>query len=215
MSFSSFDAIEINVASTSSLQIDCMRHFGLLIPKLFELLGKIRKKIGGDASVYTISDLSNIWVNLTVYQKDLVSVHPGQKVVVRGNQGGIEAAGTIDYVSPFVDPSTRTATARAVLDNSNGLWRPGTFATALVNVSEIDFDVAVLRSALQTIADQTVVFVQTDEGFEPQPVKIGRSDNAYVEIVSGLKSGQRYVKANAFTLKAELNKGAFGDGHAH
>ena len=171
--------------------------------------------IDNDTRIYTIADLGNTWANLIVYQKDLVSVHPGQKVMVRADQGGMEAAGTLDYVSPFMDPSTRTATARAVLDNSSGLWRPGTFITGVVNVSEMDLDVAVLRSALQTIDNQAVVFVQTDDGFKPRSVQIGRSDNVYVEIVSGLESGQRYVGANAFTLKAELDKGAFGQGHAH
>ena len=71
------------------------------------------------------------------------------------------------------------------------------------------------KSALQTVEDQTVVFIETAEGFEPQPVSIGRTSQTHVEIAAGLHPGQRYVAEGAFTLKAQLSKGAFGDGHGH
>jgi cobalt-zinc-cadmium efflux system membrane fusion protein len=53
------------------------------------------------------------------------------------------------------------------------------------------------------------------EGFETRPVTTGQGDRLYVEIESGMESGQRYVVKGAFTLKAQLSKGAFGDGHGH
>ena len=60
-----------------------------------------------------------------------------------------------------------------------------------------------------------VVFVQTDEGFEPRPVTLGRMAPDHVEVVDGLEPGERYVAAGGFSLKAELGKDAFGDGHGH
>ena len=63
--------------------------------------------------------------------------------------------------------------------------------------------------------DKTVVFVETDEGFAAKPVRLGQTGTTYVEILSGLEPGQRYVTRGGFTLKAELSKGAFGEGHAH
>jgi cobalt-zinc-cadmium efflux system membrane fusion protein len=68
---------------------------------------------------------------------------------------------------------------------------------------------------LQTIDEKTVVFVEDEDGFEPRAVTVGRSNGTHVEIASGLKSGQKYVSAGAFTLKAQLAKGLFGDGHGH
>jgi cobalt-zinc-cadmium efflux system membrane fusion protein len=59
------------------------------------------------------------------------------------------------------------------------------------------------------------VFVQTDEGFEPLPVVVGETNITQAEIVKGLEPGMRYVTQGAFTLKAQLEKGAFGDGHNH
>ncbi len=69
------------------------------------------------------------------------------------------------------------------------------------------------KTALQTFKNQTVVFIQTDKGFKPQPVKLGRSNTQFAEIVSGLPSGRRYVANGGFTLKAELQKETFGDKH--
>jgi cobalt-zinc-cadmium efflux system membrane fusion protein len=63
--------------------------------------------------------------------------------------------------------------------------------------------------------EKTVVFVKDEDGFEPRTVVVGRSNGTHVEITSGLTSGQKYVSAGAFTLKAQLAKGSFGDGHNH
>jgi cobalt-zinc-cadmium efflux system membrane fusion protein len=67
------------------------------------------------------------------------------------------------------------------------------------------------HSAIQTLDGEQVVFLETPRGFRAQPVDQGRADSTYVEIKTGLRSGQRYVKANAFTLKAELSKRSFVD----
>jgi len=173
------------------------------------------EKLGDESNTFTVADLSNVWINLTIYQKDLPLIHPGLQVVVRADQHDAETTGTIDYVSPFVDESTRTATARVVVDNLKGSWRPGMFVTGQVVVDEVDVDILIHRSAIQVIDGEKAVFVQTGEGFEPRHVKTGRSNQTHVEIVSGLKPGQRYVKSNAFTLKAQLGKSQFGDGHGH
>ena len=65
------------------------------------------------------------------------------------------------------------------------------------------------------IEGETSVFIETEEGFEPHSVHVGRANETHVEITAGLKPGQRYVAAGAFTLKAQLAKGSFGDAHGH
>ena len=175
-------------------------------------LGEVLKD---DTEAFVIADLRSVWVQLTAYQKDLPFLRLGQSVRISGGPGGGEATGTVGYISPMVDEATRTASARVVLPNHDGLWRPGSFVTATIDVDRVQVQVLVPKSALQTVDDQTVVFVETDEGFEPQAISIGRTNQTHTEVLSGLQPGQRYVAEGAFTLKAQLSKGAFGDGHGH
>ena len=89
------------------------------------------------------------------------------------------------------------------------------FVSATVDVDTSQAQVVIPKLALQTVEGNTVVFVNTKEGFEPRPVAIGLSDDERVEITSGLNLGDLYVSTNAFTLKAQMEKGHYGHGHAH
>jgi cobalt-zinc-cadmium efflux system membrane fusion protein len=175
-------------------------------------LGEVLKD---DAAAFVVADLRSVWVDLRVYQKDLPSVRKGQPVVIAAGQGIPDAQGTIAYIGPLVGEQTRTALARVVLPNPDGHWRPGVFVTGTVVVKDIDIPVLVSKTALQTIDERPVVFVETDTGFQPQPVTLGRSNETRVEVTAGLTPGQRYVTSGAFTLKAQLAKSTFGDGHGH
>ncbi|MDN5939593.1 MAG: efflux RND transporter periplasmic adaptor subunit [Salinisphaera sp.] len=162
---------------------------------------------------FVVADLSTVWVQLTVYPKDLAAIRPGQTVRITADQD-LSTTGIIEYVSPIVGEGTRTATARVVLENIEGRWKPGLFVRARVRTDQVRGEVVIPKSALQTIEGETVVFAQTPEGFEPRPVELGRSNGKVAENISGLVPGQSYVAANAFVLKAELLKGTFG-GHHH
>ena len=166
-----------------------------------------------ESDPYIIADLNSVWVNLTVYQKDLPLVRKGLRVVVSAGHAVPDAEGVISYV----DESTRTALARIVLPNPDGHWRPGLFVTGQVAASSVDVPILVPKEAIQRVEDKPSVFVVAEDGdgFEPRHVELGRSNSRHVEIVGGLAAGERYVSKGAFTLKAELQKGAFSDGHAH
>ena len=168
-----------------------------------------------DSQAFVVADLGSVWVNLTVYQKYLPSVHVGQTVRISPGKGMKEKTGVISYVSPLVEEATRTATARVVLDNENGQLRPGLFVTAVIISGELEVDIAVERTALTEIDGKTVVFIETDDGFAPREVKTGRSDETLVEITEGLSAAEAYVVKGVFSLKSELEKEAFGDGHGH
>lgn len=163
----------------------------------------------------TIADLSYVWANLNVYQKDIPFITLGRSVVISAGPGTRTATGTISYISPVVDERTRTATARVVLSNSDGRWKPGLFVSAKVVVGKDPVALLAPKTALQTFENKTVIFVKEQDGFHPQPVRIGRSNTKAVEIVDGLKPGQRYVSKGGFTIKAELQKESFGEGHGH
>ncbi len=173
------------------------------------------ERVGAETDIFTVADLSTVWVNVSIYQKDLAAIRKGQTVAIDIGHDIPEAKGTIAWISPHVDEATRTALARVVLPNPDGLYRPGLFLTAKIATSEETASVVVPKGALQTFEGRTVVFVQTNRGFEPVPVEVGQENTDTVEIASGLAEGQHYVSKGAFTLKATLEKGAFGDGHNH
>ena len=100
-----------------------------------------------------------------------------------------------------------------MLANPDLSWRPGLFVTAEVEVGAEQVPVAVAVDALQRLRDWDVVFIAAGDVFEAQPLEIGRSDAALVEVVSGLSAGQSYVAAGSFVLKAEAGKS--GATHDH
>ena len=168
--------------------------------------------VGPKSDVFVLADLSDVWVNLTVYQKDLASIRVGQSVTVSVG-GGMVASGSIDYVSSVVDELTRTATARVVLENKDGQLRPGLFVTAELVEHESTVPVAVTAEAILSIRDWSVVFVSVGDTFEARPLELGRSDGHWIEVIDGLSPGEKYVAKNSFVLKAELGKAGASHGH--
>jgi cobalt-zinc-cadmium efflux system membrane fusion protein len=164
---------------------------------------------------FVIADLSRVWVNLTVHQKELPFVHVGQQVSVSLRQGGRTGSGTIFYVSPTIDPSTRAATARIELENQDGFWRPGLFVNGVMTVDDFEVSVSVEKSALQIVEGRSAVFVRTDDGFEARAVRLGREDATHVEVLEGCVTGDQYASKGAFVLKSQLEKGSLSDGHNH
>lgn len=194
-------------------------HFEIMAPFSGTIVEKhitLGEKVGDNNAVFTVADLSSVWVYLTVYQKDMDTVKVGQPVTIRTKRNQDGAKSKIDFVSPVVEESTRTATARVVLDNSKGTWRPGSFVTGEIMISEFEVKIAVPRTALQIVEDKNVIFIETDDGFVPRPVIVGRKDEASIEILSGLNKGERYISKGGFTLKSELSRsGLEHAGHAH
>ena len=168
-----------------------------------------------DAAAFVVADLSTVWVDLRVYPKDLPFVRVGQMAVISAGESLPHVERPIAYVGPVIGEQTRTALARVILPNPDGSWRPGLFVNASVDVDNREVSFLVPKTALQTIEDQPAIFIETPEGFAPQPVRLGRKNGTYIEVISGLKPGQRYVTRGAFTLKAQLAKDSFGDGHSH
>lgn len=159
-----------------------------------------------DKEAFVVADLSTVWVDLSVYQKDLGRVRVGQEVIIHPVQGGAaDTRGTIAYLTPAVDQMTRTATARVVLPNPDLTWLPGMFVTGHA-LDTREAPVVVPRSAIQTVEGSPAVFVEAEAGFEARPVTLGQEGDTLVEIVRGLDAGERVVVANSFLLKAEIAK---------
>ena len=163
-----------------------------------------------EASLYTVADLASVWVELSLFPRDLVKVHTGQAVRIRSVDEGLTADGKIVYIASLGQSASQTLSARVVLQNTDRRWAPGLYVDGEVTLSEAEAPVAVKSSALQTVENAHVVFVQNQHGFTPQPVIVGRADSEYTEIRSGLEAGRRYAAANSFVLKSDLGKGEAG-----
>jgi cobalt-zinc-cadmium efflux system membrane fusion protein len=179
-------------------------------------VGEVMKE---DTQAFTVADLTHVWVDVTVYAKDLPRVAAGQRARVRAE--GIEAPveGSISYLGAIVGEQTRSAHARIVLTNPGAAWRPGLFVTAEVAIDEADVPIAVEDGAIQSVEGKDVVFVQEGDAFEARPVTLGRSGvgrdgaPAMMEIIDGIAAGDLYVAQNSFLLKAELGKSEAGHEH--
>ena len=161
---------------------------------------------------YVIADLSTVWVDIRVYQNVLPQIRLGQSVIIATNDDAQQAEGTISYLTPVVDHVTRTAVARVVLSNPNGLWRPGLFATATA-ARPVQASVVVPRRALHSLDGETVLFVVEDDSFVVRPVTVGETGRTRVAITSGLQPGERFADQGSFLVKAELAKGTVEHHH--
>ncbi|MFO0691149.1 MAG: efflux RND transporter periplasmic adaptor subunit [Myxococcota bacterium] len=154
---------------------------------------------------FVVADLSTVWVDLAVYQKDLARIPLGQRVHIDAVGEGPAAEGTISYITPSVDQVTRTATARVVVGNEGRKFLPGMFVTAHT-LDVVDAPVTVPTDAIQSVGGQRCVFVEVPGGLVRRPVVLGREGTELVEIRSGLAAGERVAVENSFLLKAELAK---------
>jgi len=172
----------------------------------------VGEAVGGEP-LFRVTDLSRVWVELSVFPQDLTRIRVGQQVNIKSVDGALKASGRVIWISPLGAAATQSLTARVALDNPERRWAPGLYVTADLVVGETRVEVAVQSAALQNVDGKTVVFVATADGFEPREVTIGRRDAQSVEIVSGLQAQERYAAANSFILKADLEKG--GASHDH
>ena len=168
----------------------------------------------GGKPIFVIIDDSVVWADIAVYKEDFGKVEEGQSVVFH-QDGRVLAEGTISTILPVINETSRTATARVIVDNAGHRLKPGQFVTARIETEEAQSVVRVPTNAVVSVEDRTSVFVPTGDGFEPREVRTGANARGYSEILSGLQAGETFVAEGAFTLKAQLEKDAFGDGHAH
>lgn len=159
-----------------------------------------------DAAIFQLADLSNVWVELVVPAQELARVQAGARAQVKATAFDAEGEGKLSYVGALVGEQSRSATARLVLANAQGVWRPGLTVSVTLSHGNVDVPVAVTLDAVQTLDGRTVVFARRGQQFEVVPVKTGRSDDKHVEVTQGMPAGERYAAKNSFLVKAELGK---------
>ncbi|MEK7486810.1 MAG: efflux RND transporter periplasmic adaptor subunit, partial [Planctomycetota bacterium] len=155
---------------------------------------------------FVIANLDQVWVKLNIYQKDLPKIALHQKVQIKSDLASLQAEGKIARLSALVKEETRTVTAYIPLDSLERQWKPGMFISAQIILQEDSCPIVVSTEALQTLENNTVIFVFSNDKFEMRSVEIGKSDGNWIEIKSGISVGEEYAAKNSFILKADIKK---------
>jgi cobalt-zinc-cadmium efflux system membrane fusion protein len=169
--------------------------------------------VSENSTIFVVADLSTVWAELTVYANDLATIRPGQQVMVKAGALDAQSPGTVSYIGTLVGEQSRTTTARVVLPNPQGLWRPGLPVDVELVSDEVSVPLAVAEEGLQGLNDWQVVFARYGNHFEARPLKLGRRDGRYAEVLEGLLPGEKYAARNSFLVKAELGKASASHDH--
>ncbi|WPB75083.1 efflux RND transporter periplasmic adaptor subunit [Archangium violaceum] len=191
-----------------------------------EINGTLGQAVDASTSLFTVANLSELWVLLDLSESQLTQVRAGQTVAFTVSALPEQRfTGRVEYVGDIVDEKTRTIPVRVVVPNPRGLLKPGMFAQAEVAAqgsvggeggSEQPQHLVLPREAVQKVGDKQVVFVSVGENrFKPVEVRAGASSATEVEVLSGIEPGTRVVTQGAFILKSELSKESMGEGHSH
>lgn len=162
---------------------------------------------------FTVANLSKVWVQAEVYEKDLGRIHLSQNAAIKVDTYPDENfSGRVVYISDVLDPQTRTARVRCEVDNQDHRLKTDMFVNVDVPTLSSKQGIAVPSSALQTVEGKTVIFVRhAPTKFEARLVQIGITVNGQTEITSGLEIGEEIVTQGAFHLKSILAVGSMGD----
>ena len=163
--------------------------------------------------LFIIADLSNVWVELDIFSRDLGKVKQGQQVMIETLEGQHQRSGNIDWISPLTAHASQSVRARVQIDNSDGVLRPGQYMRGHVTVAEHQVAMAVRQSGIQAFRDFQVVYARFGDTYEVRMLELGRRNNEWVEVISGIKPGITYVTENSYLIKADIEKS--GASHDH
>lgn len=166
----------------------------------------VGQSLGNDSVLFEIANLSQLLAVIKIPEAQAVQARIGLPVQIQAQQGELTSQSTIHYLAPSVDEATRTVAAHVRLNNTDQRWRVGQRINADIIENQGNEAVAVREDALQTLNDETVVFIRIGDQFEARPIETGQRHDGFVEVLAGLNAGQVYAAGNSFLLKAELGK---------
>lgn len=169
-----------------------------------------------DKALYTVADLSKLWIEANLFEKDLGRVRAGADAVVTvAAYPGEAFLGRLTYIAAVVDKETRTVQARVEVANPDGRLKPEMFATAAVRTGGRGKGLLLPEEAVVLMQGQPTAFVEEHGGFEPRSVELGEKLHGRVVVKAGLAAGDKVVTAGTYALKARIMKSQLGEGHAH
>ena len=168
--------------------------------------------IGKETEVYTISDPTDLWVLAEIKERDIGAVRVGQEArfTVLAYPGETFRGKTV-LVGNRVEAESRTLEIRIAVANEDSRLKPGMFADVEVLTTALQDVLIISDRALQTMDGEQVVFVASSETkFEKRTIKLGLEQHGRVQVIEGLKEGDRVVTEGSFILKSEMLKGEMG-----
>ena len=160
------------------------------------------------ATLMSIGDLSQVWVEAEVFERQAAQVHIGTKVTMRLDYlPGKEFIGQVDFIYPTLEVETRTVKVRLRFDNQLGDFKPNMFAQITIHTSDTTPALLIPKEALIRTGNQDRVVLALGGGsFKSIAVTVGRFDNESVEILTGLADGEKVVSSAQFLLDSESSK---------
>lgn len=202
--------------SAGDLVSDKLSRFSLRAPLGGTLMEKhlaFGEAVSPGDPLLLVADLSSVWARVALHPRHLVLVRIGDTVVLRADVLDAATTGRIARIGSGLGPQTRSIPAFVELSNPRGVWRPGLFVTVSIAQGVETAPIAVREDAIQTVEGKPTVFVREGSSFEARHVRVGRSGDGWIEILSGVAAGEAYAVGNTFLLKAELGKA--GAAHDH
>lgn len=156
--------------------------------------------------LYRIADLGEVWIDVALREQGAGAVRAGSRAAIElASYPGISLEGRVSYVYPMLDSVARTVRARVEVPNSEGLLKPGMYATVTLT-TPAHRALTVPSSAVLETGDRTLVFMDMGGGqLMPMDVVTGRTAGDYTEVLSGLEPGQRVVTSAQYLLDSESN----------
>ena len=166
------------------------------------------QSIRAGEELYTIADLSDVWVEAQLREEDAGRIAIGATAGLDfTSYPGRPFTGRVTYINPMLGEQARTVQARITVPNSDGSLKPGMYATVTLN-SSTQSALTVSRSAVVQTGERAIVFVDGGNGkLAPQTVRLGRTGGDYIEILGGVTAGQRVVTSAQFLIDSESNLG--------
>jgi Cu(I)/Ag(I) efflux system membrane fusion protein len=186
---------------------------GVVVQKNVSAGGRI---MAGDA-VYQVADLSEVWLEGEVFERDLAAIRAGETVTAQfAAMPGKQREGRIAYVSPTISGETRTTKIRVVLPNADFVLKPGMYAAIQIRGTARHDVLSVPRSAVLATGTRVLVFVKGADGtLTPREVELGGNTDDRVEVLRGLSAGETVVSSATFLIDAESNLGSALGGMAN
>jgi len=168
---------------------------------VIERNGTIGATVGSDANVFKIIDISSVWIDANVFEKDLERVRRGQEVKVSVPAfPGVNFSGRVILVSSIVDPETRSVKVRTEVSNPDGRLKPDMFANVQIITDLHRTAISIPQAAVLDDGGKTVVFVSEGSGYVKRGVNVGIQGNGRAEIIEGLKAGDKVVVKGNYLL---------------
>lgn len=157
-----------------------------------------------------------MWADLALNETQLSQVRPGAAItLVTQSYPERRFTGTLLSLGAAVNEATRTVTARALVQNSEGLLKPGMFAQAEIAVGSEREVLAVPAAAVLQLEGKPTVFKVEDGVFHAEAIEVGARRGDYIVVKAGLAVGDEIAVQGAFLLKSLMLKSQMGEGHAH